>query len=92
MTTLVTIDEAKRQLRIENDDQDTVITDIAADASALILDYLKTPDADYDDTTVPLVIKRAVLALLTVLMEDRSAGIPDQIKDMLTRWRDPALA
>jgi hypothetical protein len=92
MATLVSLAEAKRQLRIENDDQDTGVMEIAAGASAIVLDYLKTPDADYDDETVPLVIKRAVLAQMTVLQEDRSAGIADQVKDLLSLWRDPALA
>lgn len=93
MATLVSLEEAKRQLRVEDTDQDEVISEMAEAASAIILDYIKQPDAAYDDETVPPVIKTAVKMMVATLFCDREAtDIPDPVKSLLTRYRDPALA
>jgi hypothetical protein len=42
---IITLEEAKRRLRILHDDEDESIQDMITDASAAIVDYIKLDDA-----------------------------------------------
>jgi hypothetical protein len=109
--TLITLDEAKAELRVTHTEEDAVIQRKMEEAEALVLDYLKmgtspfTPETPWDATTVPPVIRAAILMTLVDL--DRHRGDDDpapdkidegdawpslRIKGMLRRWRDPTYA
>jgi hypothetical protein len=98
MTSLVTTDEARRHLHLTESNMEDA--DVAADvadkmlqATDVVIDFIKRPDHEWTDETAPPVIKAAILTMLGRLFEDREdAGIPENVKDMLWRYRDPALA
>lgn len=104
---LVTLETAKSHLRIEAsftlDDAD--ITRKAAQASAIVIDYLKKPADMWQDTPgdpldVPAVVEAAVLLVLGALYENREGvegaqnaqPLSQAAKDLVHRFRDPALA
>jgi Phage gp6-like head-tail connector protein len=80
--TLVTLAEAKAELRITHAFEDDVITRKLAEAEAAILDYLKfpgspfAPDPAWDGTTVPPVVRSAICLTLVDLMLRRGDGDP----------------
>lgn len=102
MAALITLDTAKAHLGVTTTDDDALITDKAAQASAIVVDYLTargTIDGiDWTEATVPGPVKAAILVMLTHLYEHRGDDmIPDEavwkaIERLLVRSRDPALA
>jgi hypothetical protein len=72
MNNLITLDQAKEQLRIVDTNDDTYITGLVSAASAVIVSYLKTPvAAAYDVTTdstsatyPPMHVQQATLLVL----------------------------
>lgn len=93
MTALVTLDEAKTHLRILDDDQDfDVVMKIEA-ASEIVIDYIKRPDHGWTAATAPKLIKAAVLLVAASMFADREfGGLSDSVKNILHRYRDPAVA
>lgn len=102
-TRLVTLDEAKLHLRIDDDDHDDDIIEKLLGASSMITDYLKLggalPSTWIDETgsiTVPADIKAATLLALAELYREREAQYADPlskgVRDLLIRHRDPSLA
>jgi len=96
MTDLVTLEQAKTQLRITDNESDAELADMVTAASTIIVSYLKTPEAAaYTIDTVPPHVKTAVLLVLSALYMDRE-GVDDPIgcavASILRRDRDPALA
>lgn len=87
MAALLTLDVAKKHLRVDHTDDDDDITRKINQASAIVLDYIKktigTPDpndpsiVDWDDTTVPPPVAAAVEIMLSKLYDDRAAGATD---------------
>lgn len=98
MESLITTDEARRQLRLT--EGDLTIADTAAavaeksvQATDAIIDYIERPDHGWTAETVPPVVKAAVLLMLSQLYDDAmNATITDAIKNLLRRYRKPALA
>lgn len=98
MTALVTTDEARRQLRLTTSDME--VADTAADvadkmiqATAIIADYIDAADNDWDTDTVPVVVKTAILLMLTELFENGAdADITMPIRNVLRRTRPISLA
>ncbi len=106
MTMLVSLDEAKDQLRIMRDnvyfDNDVELKTMIA--SDIILDFLKLdapPDSWYDDDSpsnldTPPLIKGYTLIVMAELYQNRESSISQPlsaaVKDGLRRYRDPALA
>jgi uncharacterized phage protein (predicted DNA packaging) len=84
MVALVSLDNAKRHLRVDNNDSDEDITRKIGQASAIALTYIKrsigTPDpeddsiVDWTDETVPDDIAAAIELILSELYDDRIAG------------------
>ena len=104
---IIDIMEAAIHLRLDTSDPDWEIGDEALDlglkvqmAEAIVLDYLKTPDAyqGSDEDDVPFPIKAAMLLVLSDLWEHRAGSAADDVflskavKSLLHRFRDPALA
>jgi len=99
---LVTFDEAKRHLRITDNDHDEDIEATREHANDLVFGYLKDrADAAWTATTVPSEIKRAVLVLVAYYYEHRGDDLPNAeldaavwaaVENIVKRRRDPALA
>ncbi len=106
--TYVALLDAARHLKLDTDsDPYWELTDEAQDltmklglAEGVVLDYLKNPeDAVYwDEDLTPAPVQASVLLVLSDLWEHRAGAADDSvfiskaIKDLLRRWRDPALA
>lgn len=88
---LVTLEEAKNQLRVRHSEEDTDIELKMELATDLVLAYLELEDnvtgspATWDDANVPHDVKAAVLAQLTELWQFRgdSAAPPRSTGGML---------
>jgi len=102
MAELVTLDEAKRHLRVTHDDEDDDIKFRISAASEIVLDYIKKRDSDWTTDTTPKLVKAATLLVLAGLYEDRGDGeevlsqangyLDRPVTAILHRYRDPALA
>jgi hypothetical protein len=107
MISLVTLEEAKSQLRISDtlDDSKIALTILAA--SAMVLNHIKvdvpvedSPDTRilqmFDTDTVPEDVKQAVLLVIGDLYENREAAnanpISSAVKAILCNRRDPTFA
>lgn len=80
MVAFVTLQQAKRHLRIAYGDEDDDLDDKIQQASAIIIDYLKTPDHGWTDaqngspstrSTAPMVVQAATLLMLANMWEFR---------------------
>lgn len=104
---LISLDDAKAQLRITDTAHDDEVSRTILDAQNVILDYLKKgADPEWTATTVPFPVLAAIKKMLTHLYEDRgddmkkatattgdsSAALWEEIDRLLARFRDPALA
>lgn len=96
---LVSIGEATRHLRIDNnayDIEDVTLKVVAA--SGIVLNYLKDPlnEEGWDENTTPSDVKAAVLFVLGTLYRVREGDVADPlsqtVRDILHRYRDPAIA
>lgn len=101
MVDLVTLEVAKAHLRVDDDSEDTFVALKITDASDIVIDYLKRPDHDWDDETVPGPVRAAVLLVLGTLWADREGSgdgaserdpISPAVVSLLVRMRAPALA
>jgi hypothetical protein len=94
---LITLDQAKRHLRM-GDDEDEEIEEKVNEASAIVLDYLKVPADEWAVGAVPYLVQAATKLVLGALMENREGNadgpepLSQAVKDLLHRYRDPALA
>jgi hypothetical protein len=100
---LITVEQLKTHLGIQNDDHDERLNEIVLEASAIVLDYLKRPETDWQTTSgepdgVPYVVVSATKLVAGALSENREGNDSDPsplsqtVKDLLHRYRDPALA
>lgn len=97
MTTLVALEDAKAHLRVDTDDEDALITDKAAAATAIVLDYVKAADEAWTVDTVPSRIRAAILLVLTNLYANRGDGeaptpLSQPVTDCLFGLRYPTFA
>jgi hypothetical protein len=98
MAALVSLAQAKEHLRIKTSDDDADVYLKVEQASAIILDYLKSRAGDWTADTAPGQVQAATLLMLGHLHENRGDDMePDPmvwqaIERLLMRSRDPALA
>jgi hypothetical protein len=96
--TLATLDEAKAHLQITDDSRDAEVAQMLALASAQVFDYIGTrADPTWDETTAPDVVRAETLKTVVHNWEHRGDDSDDaalwaQLRDLLMRTRDPALA
>jgi hypothetical protein len=93
---LISLDQAKAQLRITDTDSDDELTSVMIPgASAIVASYLKWPtEWPYTADTLPPHMVTAVLLVLSSLYEDREGAndpIGPAVASILARDRDPAL-
>lgn len=102
MATLVSLNEAKLQLRVTWDDEDTYIDLLTEMAEAAILDYIKR-DFGWTAVTVPKVVKLSILLLVASYYDPYRDGdnfdnevamgyFPPAVTSLLHRIRKPAYA
>lgn len=107
MTSLVTLDEAKAHLRVDGDDEDTLIVLYLEMATDVVLNYVTQAEDDWTDSAgenpAPGVIRIAILLALGGIYQRRGGTsdstsavldyyLSDPVKNLLARYRDPALA
>lgn len=104
MAALVTLDEAKLRIRELTDELDDLVeSELIPDVSEIILDYLKLPSTSWQTTTgepedVPGPVRSAVMVGISAMLEnpeqspDGPQVLSQAVKDLLHRYRDPALA
>lgn len=98
---LVTMQEVKEWCEIDHDEIDARLEALAIGASEIILNYLKKPVDYWQDSAgepagVPGSVKYATLKVAAAMFENRDGSGPptlsQDVKDMIHRYRDPALA
>lgn len=105
---LISLAQLKRHLRILHDDEDDELQDLADNASAVVVDYLKKPEGTWTEATdqtpsdAPGVVKTAVLLQAGDLYEHRGdedhkmapadGYLIPPVTRLLHRMRDPAYA
>jgi|SRR5215217_4756078 len=103
MADLVSLEEAKLQLRITWDDEDQYVELVLAAAEAAVLDYIKE-DKGWTASSVPKGVKLAILVLMNTYYEPFRDGDnfdnatvafgypPPAVTSLLHRYRKPAYA
>lgn len=99
---MITLAEAKTQLRITDTWHDTEVQAVVDAADAVIRKRLKTAnDPTWNEVTAPADLKHAVKLLTAHFYEARGDAYPDEadteriwhaIDALIGMWRDPALA
>lgn len=95
MAELISIDDAKARLRIDGDDDDAVVQDILAEATAIVVKHIKKPDHGWTAATVPDDIKSAILLVAARICADREGNedwLNEGARRILNGHRDPSLA
>lgn len=96
MSNLLTMAEARSQLRLEEGDDDAAVALLVAAASEIVLDFVTDEDAeDWTDATAPGEVKAAARLILTELYDNRGASsdpLSPSVRALLWRHRDPSLA
>jgi hypothetical protein len=96
---LVTDREARLHLHIDAMPEsppsaaDELVTMKIEHASNIVADYIKDPGNGWTAETAPRLIKAAVLLVLGIIYDDAAADpLTPGVKNILRRWRDPAMA
>ena len=101
MAAVITLAEAKRQLKIRDTDHDLEVQAAVTDADAVIRAYLNDQNVpEWTDTTAPAPVKRSTLLLMAHLYDHPGdAGMAEYeetwatIRSLLAAWgRTPTLA
>jgi Phage gp6-like head-tail connector protein len=96
--TLATLAEAKAHLQITDASRDAEVTQFLELASAKVVDYIGArADPLWDETTAPPVVRAATLKTIVHDWQHRGDDSDDgplwaQLRELLMRTRDPALA
>jgi hypothetical protein len=100
---LITLDQAKAHMQIEHEEQDDQIEEAIQDASAILLNYLKKDETEWQDSngepdSVPYEIRAAVKIMTASLMENREGNdqgpdpLSQTVVNLVHRHRDPAMS
>lgn len=83
MVALVTLQQAKRHLRVLHDDENDDLKDKIQQASEIVVDYIQRPELTWTDASngtpsdAPMRVQAAVLLVLAGLWEHRGDGEQD---------------
>lgn len=101
MNSLITMAQARRQIRVLGTEHDAELEDLRQRASGVILDYLEYPvmddwfDSSGDPVGVPWQVEAATCIVLGRLFYDREGldgdPISDAVVSLLMRTRMPTL-
>ena len=96
MSTIVTLTQINQQLRDPPVADSDELTAIGERATVILLDFLKVDSTSYQDSNgdpqdVPPLLVAACLMIAQRLYDGLDPIISDSIKDLVRRYRDPAL-
>lgn len=91
MEPLVSVETVKTYLRLVGPDYDAELGLKVVAATAIVIDYIKRPDHAWTQVDVPDVIMAAICEVVGNLMDERQA-LTEDVKALLWRFRDPAIA
>ena len=80
---IVTLDEAKLYLKVDGDEDNTLITGCINTAEELCQDIMRTPFSEF--TEIPEAVKQAVFYVVGNLYEHREAVDMSEMIDMMKR-------
>ncbi len=80
---VISLDEAKLYLRVDGDEEDTLITNFISTAEELCADILRCPLADF--TVIPEAVKQSVLYAVANLYEERERVDIKAVIDVIAR-------
>ena len=80
---VVTLEEVKLYLKIDGDEDNTLITDLINAAEELCQDILRFPLSEFTD--VPETVKQAVLYAIGNLYEERESAEMKEVIEVMTR-------
>lgn len=94
---LVTLVQARRQLRDPPAADDTEIGEICERATHILTDFLKVPSDSWQSSagapeSVPPLVEAACLLVVEHLYNGHEVILTQAVKDLVRRVRDPALA
>lgn len=93
MVDLVTLEEAKADLRIDDAASDTDVALKVKIATGIVLEHIKTPSPDWDASTVPGTVKAAIFLVTRSLYNDEESDpLSLVVRLLLNGRRDPTLA
>lgn len=92
MASLVSTTDAKTYLRLTVTDWDTELAMKHAQATDIVLDYVNPPATAWTTGTVPDLVKAAILEVTKNLFDGETEPLSPAVKNILRRYRDPALA
>ena len=75
---MLTLEESKLYLRIDSDDEDTLITSLNKTAQEMVEDILRYQLTEFD--TIPETINQSMLYIVSTLYESRQVGNANAIK------------
>ena len=75
---MLTLEESKLYLRIDSDDEDTLITSLNTTAQEMVEDILRYKLTEFD--TIPETINQSMLYIVSTLYESRQVGNANAIK------------
>ena len=75
---MLTLEESKLYLRIDSDDEDTLITSLNKTAQEMVEDILRYKLTEFD--TIPETINQSMLYIVSTLYESRQVGNANAIK------------
>lgn len=74
----MTLQEVKLYLRVDNDDEDTLIQSLINTSVEMVQDILRFELTEYE--TIPEIITQAMLFIVSTLYESRQVGNGNEIK------------
>ena len=77
---MVTLQDAKLYMRIDGDEEDTLVTSLIYTAQSIVEDVLRRPLTDFE--TIPETVKQAVLLTVSTLYEYRQISKERESFDM----------
>ena len=80
---IISLEEAKLYLRVEGDEEDTLITDFITASEEICEEILRYPLSELD--TVPDTVKQAVLFAAANMYEKRENFEIKEVLDIMTR-------
>lgn len=75
---MLSLEETKLYLRIDSDEEDNLITSFMKTAQEMVEDVLRYPLSEY--TTIPEIVRQAMLYIVATLYESRQVGNGNEIK------------
>lgn len=81
---MITLEEVKLHLRVDHDDEDTLITSFIEAIGKHIADYCNVPYDELDERVDPSIGKAAALLLIADLYENREAQSNRPLHENLT--------